>query len=422
VEDTKILDLMATPGEFRGVSWLQESLQSAIELEFATLPIYLTGMWSITEQSGVVYELIRSVVLEEMLHMGFACNMLKGIGGTPKIVAPRYSGRLPGGVLPDLDVYLGGLSPQTLEMYMSIEEPEHQLPLAESQYATIGQFYDAISEVFQTLSPPISTDGQLTATLVVPNPEGSGPAISEQLTQLASIDDVLEAIATIKEQGEGTANSPDSPEFGGELAHYYRFGEIRHGRKFIQVDGHWRYAGGPVPFPDCHPVSRVPQGGYPDLPASKKFNNAYFQLVTKIQNAWTGGDQAALGAAIRIMFQLHSLAAPIISTPLPDGSGNYGPDFIPLSSDTTGTDPHAPASPVSFKSDILPLFTSTDIAHMASWGVLLNSYLYMKIPNNAAAVYHRLSIGSMPPREAGGPWSADKVSLFKAWIDGGYTA
>ncbi|MBV9164156.1 MAG: hypothetical protein JO281_22000 [Pseudonocardiales bacterium] len=125
-------------------------------------------------------------------------------------------------------------------------------------------------------------------------------------------------------------NSPDSPEFGGELAHYYRFGEVRYGRKFVEVDGIWDYAGAPVPFPDCYPVARVPQGGYPDLPASKSFNTTYSQLVTELQDAWSGGGENALRTAIGITFQLYPDAAPIITTPLPDGSGNYGPDFIPV--------------------------------------------------------------------------------------------
>lgn len=328
--NTKIVELMAAPADSRDLSWLQESLQAALELEFATLPIYLSGMWSIKNQSGEVYDLINSVVLEEMLHMGFACNMLKAIGGTPKIVAPTYPGHLPGGVLPDLEVYLGGLNPKTLDMYMAIEEPEHPLALAEAEYPTIGMFYDAIRELFQTLSPPISTDGQVTVKLSVPNPDGSGTTITEPLTLLTSLDDVLTAIATIKDQGEGTTNDPDSPEFGGELAHYYRFGEIRYGRKFVKVDGSWGYNGDPVPFPDCYPVARVPQGGYLDLPASKNFDTAFSQLIAGLQDAWAGGGENALRTAIGIMFQLYGLASPIIATPLPDGSGNYGPDFIPV--------------------------------------------------------------------------------------------
>ena len=51
---------------------------------------------------------------------------------------------------------------------------------------------------------------------------------------------MLAAIKTIKDQGGGTANSPDSPEFGSELAHHYRFGETRYGKKFVEVDGSWK--------------------------------------------------------------------------------------------------------------------------------------------------------------------------------------
>lgn len=326
--NTKIMELMAAPIASRDLFWLQESLQAAIELEFSTLPVYLSGMWSIKDQTSEVYHLIDSVVREEMLHMGLVCNMLTAIGGTPTIVAPTYPGHLPGGVLPDLDVYLSGLSTETLDMYIAIEEPEHPLALVSTDAPTIGMFYDAIRDLFQVLSPSISTDGQLTSTLHVPNPNGSGTTIPEPLTQLASLADVLSAIATIKDQGEGTALSPDSTEFGDELAHYYRFNEIRHGRKFVETNGQWGYTGDPIPFPDTYPVARVPQGGYPNLAESKAFDMAFSQLITQLQKAWSGGDQSALSAAIGIMVQLYGHAKPIITTPLPDGSGNYGPDFI----------------------------------------------------------------------------------------------
>lgn len=330
--NTKIVELMSAPVDSRDLSWLRESLQAALELEFSTLPIYLSGMWSIKDQTGEVYNLIDSVVREEMLHLGFVCNMLTAIGGAPEFVAPTYPGHLPGGVLPDLDVYLAGLSPTTLDLYMAIEEPEHPLAPAATDHPTIGMFYDAIRALFQVLSPPISPNGQLTTTLMVPKPDGSGATIPEPLTVLASLDDVLTAIATIKDQGEGNATSPDSPEFGGELAHFYRFGEIRYGRKFVQVDGVWGYTGDPVPFPDCYPVARVPQGGYPGLPASKGFDTQYAQLIAALQHAWSGGGGSALHTAIGIMVHLYQAAMPIITTPLPDGSGNYGPDFIPAAS------------------------------------------------------------------------------------------
>ena len=35
--------LLQVPAEQRGIDWLQTSLQSALELELSTLPVYLTA-------------------------------------------------------------------------------------------------------------------------------------------------------------------------------------------------------------------------------------------------------------------------------------------------------------------------------------------------------------------------------------------
>ncbi|HWX97113.1 MAG TPA: hypothetical protein VNZ01_09705 [Solirubrobacteraceae bacterium] len=76
---------------------------------------------------------------------------------------------------------------------------------------------------------------------------------------------------------------------------------------------------------------------------------------------------------------------------------------------------------VSFKTHILPLFTSIDIEHMSYAGVSLDDYAYMSQPANAGRVYEQVSTGTMPPSDSGEqPWSHDQVQLFKAWMDGGY--
>jgi hypothetical protein len=75
----------------------------------------------------------------------------------------------------------------------------------------------------------------------------------------------------------------------------------------------------------------------------------------------------------------------------------------------------------SFKTDILPLFTSMDKDHMARAGVSLGDYSYMSQPDNATGVYEQVSSGRMPPSDSGEPpWSQDKVQLLKDWMDGGY--
>ena len=76
---------------------------------------------------------------------------------------------------------------------------------------------------------------------------------------------------------------------------------------------------------------------------------------------------------------------------------------------------------VSFKTDIVPLFTSMDIEHMRRAGLSLDDYASMRQPATAGAVYEQVSSGGMPPAGSGEePWPEDRVQLFKAWMDGGY--
>jgi hypothetical protein len=76
---------------------------------------------------------------------------------------------------------------------------------------------------------------------------------------------------------------------------------------------------------------------------------------------------------------------------------------------------------VSFKMDILPLFTTMDIQHIDEHGVSLDNYQYMKDPGHAEAVYNAVSTGDMPPSDSGEqPWSPDQVALFKEWMNEGY--
>jgi hypothetical protein len=322
-----ILELMQVPAEDQDVTWLQQSLQTAIELELSTLPPYLCGMWSITDQSGPVYDLIHSVVMEEMLHMGLACNMLTTIGGTPQIntTIPTYPGPLPGGVRPELTVYLAGLSKDyLLNVYMQIEYPENG-PVAFAfglTYPTIGAFYDAILAAFQNPSVVITGQNQLT-----------GNINGEPLFAIKALADVEKAINEIKEQGEGTSQSPLAVDFGGELAHYYKYAEIWHGFTLVQQGNTWQYTGAAIPFPSVYSMSPIPAGGYPNpstqvQAALTAFNQQFTEVLNDLQAAWANGSQSSLGQAIGGMFSLQSLANAIMQFPLPGGGGVYGPDFL----------------------------------------------------------------------------------------------
>ena len=249
-----IIELMTIPPKSHDLEWLKDSLQSAIELELATLSPYLCALWSIKNSSGDAYTLIRSIVLEEMLHMGLVCNMLTAIGGTPILNnisdLPTFPGHLPGGVRPDLNIYLAGLSKDYLEkVCMQIEYPENG-PVVSSlkpttitdtyPTPTIGSFYDGILTAFQQLNPPLSLKNQLNGATLNGYP----------LYPVTTLADVQKAINEIKEQGEGTSHSPDVVDFGGELAHYHKFAEIFYGNHLVKQDDSWSYTGAPIAFPD----------------------------------------------------------------------------------------------------------------------------------------------------------------------------
>jgi hypothetical protein len=78
--------------------------------------------------------------------------------------------------------------------------------------------------------------------------------------------------------------------------------------------------------------------------------------------------------------------------------------------------------PASFVADIRPLFTPTDISHM-DWYCDLSSYEDVK--SNAHDIERRLkgqggAVMPPPPNKGGkGPWSAERIALFEAWIEGG---
>src|SRR5262249_11299246 len=158
-------------------------------------------------------------------------------------------------------------------------------------------FYDAILREFRTMKPELSTERQV-----------SGPLA---FIVMANLDAVEAGIALIVNQGEGSEASPQVKRTH-ELAHYYRFLEIKP-RKRVSgyVKGQPIFAGGPVDFPDVWPMAPVPKGGYrkKDVPAGvwtmiNDFDEGFTLLLDQLQAVWEHGDQAALVHAIETMFGL----------------------------------------------------------------------------------------------------------------------
>jgi hypothetical protein len=68
---------------------LRAHLQWALELEHSTIPPYLCALYSIPEGSNPeAAEVVRSVFMEEMLHMTLVANVLNAVGGSPEGAPP----------------------------------------------------------------------------------------------------------------------------------------------------------------------------------------------------------------------------------------------------------------------------------------------------------------------------------------------
>src|SRR5688500_11006057 len=140
--------------EQRDLEWLKGALQTAIAIEHSTLPIYLSAMFSLRVQNFTAYNIIRSVIMEEMVHMSIACNTLAAIGGTPRIrdLDPHFPSQgLPGEVEPDTHVRLAKLSKEQLKMFMRIEAPEFLLSDEQQHeaYPSIADFYGAVVQAIE---------------------------------------------------------------------------------------------------------------------------------------------------------------------------------------------------------------------------------------------------------------------------------
>ena len=112
---------------------LLDLLQTALQLEHATLPIYLNGFLSIKPwQNQEVKKLLHGIIVEEMFHFAQVANIINGLGGRPYILGktfvPAFPSHLPGGCRPNMIASINKISNQQIhDVYMEIEEPSYVL-------------------------------------------------------------------------------------------------------------------------------------------------------------------------------------------------------------------------------------------------------------------------------------------------------
>ena len=322
---------MLRRGDVHGV---RAALQAAVELEHSVIPPYLYALYSLIPGGNeAAAGIIRSVVTEEMLHLTLAANLLSAVGGRPVLdrpgVLPRYPGPLPGTVDDGLVV---GLAPFSVDLvrdtFMRIEQPESPLDFGPADFdtahpaadapLTIGQFYRRIRTTLVSLGEGAFTGKrhhQVTTDLL--------PA-AIPVTGVAS---ACQAIDSIIDQGEGTLTSPMEVA-GANVAHYYRFAEIVHGRRLVRNPAagpdtppgqRYVYAGAAVPVNQAavrdaplNPKMAAYPAGSAAQNACKAFNYTYTGLLKALQSAFNGTPYE-LKSAIGLMGSLQQQATDMMA-------------------------------------------------------------------------------------------------------------
>ena len=312
---------------------LRYQLQLAIELEFATLPVYLTSLYSIVDGCNKeVYALIRSIIMEEMLHMTQAANILIAVGGHPQIdddeIVPTFPRTgLPGNVLPHLHITLQKASRIHIhKVFMGIEVP-HNTSVDQKHpeifNSTIGQFYEEIKACIDVLTAhdqKIFDESKLKEQVDWP---WDAPTVGK-VYKIRNSTSAKAAIDEIITQGEGAG--PLDPTVGttNQMAHFYRFEEIVCGRHLVEdtAAGKYTFTGAPIPFkPEGiwpmrdNPSKSGIHPGHNCYTEAKAFHHTFRALLRSLQKVF-GGRPGLIKEAITIMESLAVHARKLMWTKL----------------------------------------------------------------------------------------------------------
>jgi hypothetical protein len=353
---------------------LHEHLYVAMQLEHATIPPYLLALYTIRPDTNMeAARILRTVVVEEMLHLTLAANIFNAVGGTPSLLAsdfvPKYPAPLPDGET-DFKVSLRPFSCAALDTFLNIERPrkaptpdkrmihkgarrfaftlQHpEDPKNELAYYSIGEFYEAIAEGLKYLNKKHSESNTplfRDKNQVGPKYYYSGGA---KLIEVNDLHTALKAINTIIQQGEGFDREADGrlsrliTTEDGELSHDFRFEQLKLGRYYLtkSADGKPDKPGHPtgpelkVDWDAVYPAkvnARLSDyTNYPELHAAAvAFNREYFCFLRLLNRAYNGEPNLLLTDAVPKMFALRDLILRLIHVPMPGMTGfNAAPTF-----------------------------------------------------------------------------------------------
>ena len=337
---------------------VHEKLQKAVELELATIPPYLTAVFSMhKDKNKTSADIIRSVFMEEMLHLTLAANVLSAIKGHVKLGEkniPSYPLNLEfdgiGFKDRDFDVDLARFCESTIYTFTQIELPNWPedtklrtaIPEMEIPGYTIGEFYDGIKKDLKDLCDIHTEEKVFTGDIKNQISEdyywsgGGKPIIVRNLKT------AYEAIDEIKEQGEGADGRRDDGDalyFGQqkEIAHYFRFNEIYHKRYYKKTDPLKTDPSGEpleIDYTAVYPIKSncLSTDFENDLDLSSlnhEFNKKYSLMLYQLEEGFNGNPKVFYTAIMNGMHELSPIANKMVQMPIQNDPNklNGSPSF-----------------------------------------------------------------------------------------------
>lgn len=370
-------------------------LTEACELEHSILCCYLFASYSMKEDTreGITAEqleavtrwrsLLREIVVEEMVHLASACNLLTAIGGAPQLRRPNLPSS-PRAYPPRFALRLLPFTIEAVEQFVSLEQPESMWEAeraaargedyreiavsldrlsdifsSERHYDTVGELYRGVEDGFAYLAQKLGE-----RELFVGPPAAQTAETFFSLPGLLAVHDLASARAAINvivEQGEGASIDVED-------SHYKKFVRIRDQyREHLAADPHFEPARPVVSNPstaaaadDDGEVMRIDDPLSVDV--CNLFDGCYEVMVGILGRLFTHGDESeaqlatladnAVGLMIEVLTPLGSALTTLPAGPAHPGL-RAGPSFRLTRGATVP--PHSGAAAAVFRERLLEL-------------------------------------------------------------------
>jgi hypothetical protein len=232
---------------------LQQHLQYAVDLEFWTIPFYMSALYSIVDRTSDAFQFVQSVVNQEMLHVQCAANVANAYGFSPAFAAPVYEDQKVPHLNPNLDdpdpvkrfspysAEIGPMDTERINAMCLIEYPAWKsssppdLHDDVTEYPNIGAFYSAVAYGAAQLTEHLH--GGVNQVDLSSAYYRNMPSLIVTDSGEVGFREVDLLIQAITEQGEGISRAREDIVYSFQNTATDNAPQLSHFEKFIKVRG-----------------------------------------------------------------------------------------------------------------------------------------------------------------------------------------